>query len=398
MSASLRDVVIAWVSSELRKKGFDVRRNALIECGGFSHRFDVLAETTVLENVRIRVGVVLLDKRVGVDDVEKAIAWRDVLGVDKVIFVALDGVEEGVAPLAMRRGIAVVTVPENLLRSGTASGPELVGRAPWLHIEPVADLGTVVGIVERIARGGFVRRHGVSVASIALLFVPVIEVRIEVGAGSGKVVEGVVTVEGVKGYFVKPRNRGVEIDVDSGSLSDIPSEAPAFVKLLRERGRPMPLSEVCEALGLGYERAGEIAELLERLGVVDRYGDIVEYRGLSLEDFESLESIAKRLGASVHPGAPRDGVGRAILEVSTTLTPLENLVEAMDGKVTEVKTVYYPLYVALVVEKKGGALHEKLVAIDGLGLEELRGFEVLASDPRIVDVVKRVGDLRSAPR
>jgi len=395
---SLRELVISWVGSELRKRGFDVRKNATIECGGVSHRFDVLAETTILENVRIRVGVVLLDKRLSVEDVEKAIAWRDVLGVDKVIFVALEGVENGAAALAMRRGVSVVMVPENLLKPEPASQRDMLSQAPWLHVEPLSNVGEAVELLERIARGGFVRRHGVSIASVALLFIPVIELQIEVGAEGGEVVEGVVTIEGLRGYFFKPRNRGVEIDVESGTVAEITSDVIAFVKLLRERGYPLTLAEVREALGIASERINEIVELLERLGAVDRYGDIVEFRGLGLEEFESVESIAKRLGAPLHVGAPENGVGRAVLEVVVSPTPIENLVEAMGGKVMGVRIVYYPVYVALATEKRGGALHEKLVAVDGLAMEELRGFEVLASDPRLIDIVKKVGDLREAQR
>jgi len=393
LSSSLREAVLAWIERELRRRGFEVRRDAVVEHEGFRHRVDLLAETTLLGSVRLSIAFLVFEHRVDVEAIERAIAWKDVLGLDKVVAVAIAGTDGEVAALAHRKGIDLVFIPEHIAEKVSAAP---IPEAACIHVEPLASLSDALRELEDIARGGILRRGRSRLAQVALLYLPIAMYRVEMRSGEGEVVEGVVSIDGYRGYPVYRRGKSLEIGAEEGPLTDLDPEALSIVKLLVEReGSSATVSEISEELGIEADRVLELVEQLSSRAIVDYYGDVVELRGLDLSRFVDVEALAKSRGAALHQGLPREGRGRLVLSVTARLGNVENLIEALGGRVTELRIAYYPIYVALAVESRNGVVRERLVAVDALSLERVEGFDAIGSDPQLVEDVKRCGDLRS---
>ncbi len=393
MSKSLRDAVVSWIESELRKMGFEVSRNAIVEREGFRHRLDVLAQATLLGSVRLRIGFIVFERKVDVEALEKAIAWRDVLGLDKIVAVAIAGSEKEVAALALKKGVDLLYVPEHIAEKLEVPSTQ----ALCAHIEPAASLEEARERLASIARGGLFKKSRPSITRVVTMFLPIAMLRVEVqGVEEGEVVEGVVSVDGVKGFPVRRKGSGIAISVDEGSLATLDPNALRILELLKAKGGSATLDELARELGEDLDRVRELVEELSSRNLVDVYGDVVELRGLELEGFANVEDAAREVGAQVHAGAPSEGVDRVVLGVSVDLGFVERVIEALGGRVLGVKVVFYPLFAALIEERKNGVVHERLVAVDGLSLGKVEGFDEIGCDPSIIELVKGVSTQRAS--
>jgi len=395
---SLRDTVLDWIESELRRKGFEVRRNAVVEHEGFRHSIDLLGEMTLLHGIRLNVGFVIIEKRFSVEDLERLIAWRDLLGLCKVVAVLLAEAEGDVLGLASRKGIDIVVVDEATLSRIAASRSLELRHAIVRHIEPRHGIDEAVEEASRISRGIF-RRARTRRIHTALVFLPLIVSRLEVSKRGEEgeeveVVEGVLTIEGYRGFGVSSRGTGIDLLLDYGSFADLPPDSLTVLSELAESGS-IDIDQLSRRLGIDSERARELLDELAKRGLVEVYGDTAELRGIEFESFAEPEAIARSVGAEVHDGFPEERSGRVVLDSRVSAEVVERLAEAMHGRVLSTKLVYYPLYAALIVEEKNGVVHERLVVLDGLDLERVESLEHVLSDPEVVELVKGRGAVKS---
>ncbi len=389
-----KEIVIAWLESKLREKGFEVKRGMVVEGEGIKHTLDLVAEMHPLPNVTISIGIIVLDREARVDDVEKLMGWKEELPLTKFVIVPLGGIDGSAYALALKHGIDVVVLPEDMLRGIELS--KIISHEIKLcrHIEPVVPVDRIAEELRDKVKPSFFKRTKGHVEKLVLIFVPLIESRVEVAktdvmTGEVEVLEGKAVFDGLHGYAVRGRNGSIDIHREYGSFTDIPIEALEVLRALSEE-QSIELGTLAGKVGIGIDKLKPILEVLAARGLIDLYGDLVEFKGLSLDMFADIDSLITKYSAPVHSGEPSTDEKRLKLELMVPLPKLEDILMSLRAKVIEMRITYYPLYVALITEVKNGTVHEKLVVYDALSGEEVEGFSMLLAEPDIVDKVKEM--------
>ncbi len=389
-----KEIVIAWLESKLREKGFEVKRGMVVEGEGIKHVLDLVAEMHPLPSITISIGIIVLDREARVDDVEKLMGWKEELPLTKFVIVPLGGIDGSAYALALKHGIDVVVLPEDMLKGIELS--KIISHEIKLcrHIEPVVPVDRVVEKLRDRVKPSFFKRSRGHIKKLVLIFVPLIESRIEVAktdvmTGEVEVLEGKTVFDGLHGYAVRGCNGSVDVYREYGSFTDIPIEALEVLRVLSEE-QSIELGTLAGRVGIGIDKLKPILEVLAARGLIDLYGDLVEFKGLSLDMFADIDSLIMKYSAPVHSGEPSADEKRLKLELMVPLPKLEDIMMSLRAKVLEMKITYYPLYVALIAEVKNGTVHEKLVVYDALSGEEVEGFSVLLAEPDIIDRVKEM--------
>jgi len=392
-SRNMKETVISWLESKLREKGFEVRRDVVVEGEGVRHLLDIIAELRPLPNVTITLGIIILDKEVRIEDVEKLMGWKEELPLTKLVIVPLSGIDSYAHTLAVKHGIDIVTLPEDVFRE-IGLGKVVTYSLLCRHIEPVVSVDRIVDKVYEKIKPSIFRRSKGHVERIALMFIPLIESRVElvkssVVTGEVEVVEGSAVFDGIHGYIVGSRNNSLDIYKEYGSFVDVPFEAIEVIKVLSEE-QTIELGTLAGRVGIDMDKLRPLLEVLASRGLVDIYGDLVEFRGLNLDLFVNIDSLVTKYGATVHEGEPAVNETRFKMELRVPISRLEELLMSMRAKVIDMKITYYPLYIALIVESKNETVHEKVIVYDALSGKEVEGLSTVLAEPEVIDRLKEL--------
>ncbi len=387
----LRRAVIEWFISELKKKNYDeIHRDYIIEGDGVRHKLDIYAVQHIHSNLKVAIGIVVMDKDVKVEDIEKYIAWKEELPVDKIAIVALRSVDEQVYKLAPKYGIDIIVPSEELLRS--ISLPEhLTGYVR--HIEPKIEWNSILSEVREKLRPGLFRKSKWIIEGYTLAYIPVIEARIVVEKRSAvteelELIEGTLVFDAVEGYLLRVRNGCISVDKDFGSIKEFTDEALEVLRRLSELGSS-EVSILASELKLTADRVRGVLEMLSAKGLIDLYGDYVEFRGIDTSKFSSIISVAQKHSAPVHDGEPSDrGKGFARIDPMIDTSKFSEVLESMKCEVKGLEIVYYPIYVVFAKEVKNSSTHEKVIIYDGITGHECENVSALLVELRVIDSIR----------
>ncbi|HIP56685.1 MAG TPA: hypothetical protein EYH02_01230 [Ignisphaera aggregans] len=389
----MKEIVTSWIESKLKEKGFEVKRDVLVEGEGVRHLIDIIAELRPLPNVTITLGVIVLDKEVKIEDVEKLMGWKEELPLTKLVIVPLRGVDSYAHTLAVKHGIDIAMLPEDVVRE-IGLGKVFTRSLLCRHIEPVVSVDKILGKISEKIRPSIFRRSKGYVERIALMFIPLIESRVELVksstvTGEVEVVEGSAVFDGIHGYIVSSRDNVIDIRKEYGSFAEVPFEAIEIIKVLSEE-QTVELGTLAGRVGMDVDKLRPLLEVLASRGLVDIYGDLVEFKGLNLDLFVNVDNLVTRYGAVVHEGEPVVNETRFKMELRVPISRLEELLMSMRAKVIDMKITYYPLYIALIAETKNETVHEKVVVYDALSGKEVEGLSSVLAEPGVIDRLKEL--------
>jgi len=379
-AGELKELVFAWLGNEFRKRGYTVVRDYVVESGGVKHRFDLLAEQEVVPGLRIVVGVVFVNNgsrgSINADVVERYIAWKELLPLDSVTLVTMGEVTPEAMELAARFGIDIVVVGEDLLsrlRSEIRVPEALEG---YYHVKHVLDLRRVVEFAEEGSEFLFLRKSKTRASSVGLVYVPLIVGEVEVsrsGAASEEIeiFRGKIVVDGVRGYLISLSGNTIDVNEDVGNLLEDLTDRAIDVLDVVSSESVANIASLGSRLEMDFDEIKKILDALSSKGLVDVYGDVVEFKGFDPKAFIDLEGFAAKNGGEILRGPPpRDEKGIAELSVRVQLSKFERLLKSCRCKPLRIYVVYYPLYVIFLSEEDEER-REKVAVIDAVTGEEV---------------------------
>lgn len=393
--STVKEVLISWIEHILRCKGFTTFRDQIIEGAGIGHKFDLIAEQEVVPNLEIRLGIIVHGtSQVSVDDIEKLIAWREELPIDKVAIVTLGNVDPKALELAMRYGIDIVIPEEGFfsrLSSAVEGGYELSKLCRY--VVPKLSIDDVIKYVINRFKHGFFRRVKAELERVALTYLPLIVAHVEVSkAGSIseeiELIEGEVVIDGILGYIVKRENGRLVLYEELGSIiKDVPRNAIEVLQILSEE-LSTEIAVLVTKLGTTLSRLKPVLEVLKDKGFVDIYGDLVEFKGIDSRVFTNLESLISNYGAKVKLGEPLSSEGKVKLGVKVSIPKLEELLRSLRCDIKELYILYYPFYTVFLREVRNGERRERVVIVDGITGRECEGMGRVFSELDIIEFIK----------
>jgi len=396
-AGELKELVIAWLEDEFRKRGYTVVRDYVVESGGVRHRFDLLAEQEVVPGLKIVVGVVFVNNEsrgsIDADVVERYIAWKELLPLDSVTLVTTGEVTPEAMELAARFGIDIVVVDEDLLsklRSEIRIPEALEG---YYHVNPVLDLRRVVEFAEEGSEFLFLRKPKARASGVGLVYVPLIvgEVEMERSGVAGEEIEifrGKIVVDGVRGYLISLSGNTVDVNEDVGNLLEDLTDRAIDVLDAVSAESVTDVASLGSRLEMDFDELKKILDVLDSKGLVDVYGDVVEFKGFDQKAFIDLEELVAKNGGEILRGPPpRDEKGVAVLSIRVQLSKFERLLKSCRCKPLRIYVVYYPFY-AVFLSEENEERRKKVIVIDAVTGGEVEKLAKLLFDLDTIEYVR----------
>ncbi len=387
------EYVRTWIISRLKSQGFSIHTNyPVLGEGRVSHIFDIVAEFAPIPGALLRIGFILIRDNINLDTVEKYIAWKSELPLDKIVIVALKEVDSEAFELAKRYGIDIVRPTEDLNIDKSIWSKERFYEE--YHIEPVIGPEQALKIFyKKTNKSSILRRNKSRITHYTLIFVPLVVLDIHIAEKDivreeVSVVKGKLVFDGLEGYAVVKEGFSIGLDEVLGKFSDFSTEAITVLKKISEEGT-VAITDIEEGLGVSKEKLRTILGRLSNKSLLDIFGDMVEVRYSILSKFVDPLTIAKVKNAPIHRGAPTESKGRILLPLRTCITRFVDLVEALNGKTEKIYIVYYPFYAA--IKSENGEKTSKLLILDGITLEEKNSFYKIFSNLDILEKIKEKG-------
>ncbi len=387
------EYIKTWIISRLKSLGFEVHTNYPITGEGHvSHVFDIIAEFSPLPNTMFRIGFILFKNNIDIGVIERFIAWKSELPLDKIVIVALGSIEPEAFELAKRYGIDIIRPIEDLnLSEGILKEGKLYDE---YHIEPVVGLTDALEIFKsKSGKTSILRRNKSRLLYYSLVFAPLVVLDIHLAEKNivkeeVSIVEEKLVFDGIEGYAVVKEGFSIGIDEVLGKFSDLSSEALAVLKRVTREGT-VAITDIEESLSIPGEKLRTIFGRLSNKSLLDIFGDIVEIRYSLLNRFVDPLSIARTKKAEIHRGIPTEADGRIVLPLKVCVTKFIDLVEALDGKVEKIYVVYYPFYVG--IKSGNGDKTSKLIILDAITLEEKNSFYKIFSHLEVLEKIREKG-------
>ncbi len=347
----------------LRKWGFDVMRDYVIEVGDVTHVVDVVATLIPIPGVEVRLAFIVLEKGLTLSDVERFFTWKHEGGFDKVVVIVGGRVPVEAYELAKRFGVDVVSVSEGR----GVSIEELAGTYAVLRVEPALSLSDALTAFERLSKG-FLRRRR-ELVRVVEVYIPYVDVEMEArfrGEESEEFRDVGVTFDGLRGALVVEEGGIPVINRERAGYDDFSDYALGMLRILvRDKYRTM--DEVAAELKLGEGKVRSVANYLLHKELIDVYQDVVELRLSLFEKAVSLIKLLEGRGAKLSEGAPHPTPNRLVAYPRISIDKLMDFLQVFAAKVNSINIIYYPYFVGGLREPDGAV---KLVAIDALTGEE----------------------------
>lgn len=373
------EYVTSWIAARLSRMGFEVKRKYIIEGeGGVHHELDILATLSPIPGLMIRIGFVVHKEVLTVNDVEKYIAWRNELPLDKIALIVIGDIEPDAYELAKHYGIDVIRPVEELrIDLEKVKGYKLYREE---YIEPRVSAREALELLQR-ARHSILRRHR-KVTACVLVYLPIIVIEAQISEKDPlktetRLVNVNLAFDGVQGYLIIREGDTIGVEEVLGRFSDLSDEAIHILRVISEEGTAT-LNDIEEVVGVLGEKLRAILGRLAEKSLVDLFGDMAEIRYSILSKSFDPRKTAKLVGAKIREGVLEKKEGVLILQPKTYISRFIELVEAINGHIDRISVVYYPLYVGLLEENNGKS--QKLVIIDGLTGAEARSLYRILSE------------------
>jgi len=379
--------VMSWISTSLREKGFIVKKKEVIEGERVRHMIDILAEINPLPDVSLKIGFIIRNRNIDVDDVERYIAWLDELPLDKLVLVTTKDVSIEAYELAKKFNIDIIKFDlGKLMRLGALALKELYDE---LYVEPLISFDKAINIVKRESKSLLARKR--KLETCALTYIPLINIDGEIA--EKHIEEEKVTIrsisiafDGIEGYKIATRGETLVLEEDLGSLVDIPSEALIALKKLSEYGA-MEISELAGALGISKDRLKMLINILVTKSLVDIYGDLVETRYTLFTHPVNIKELIRKYNVRIHTSIPTiEGKGAVVVPIRVNINKLLELIESVNGKIKSLSVIYYPFYIGILTTEEGGI--EELLVVDGLSGNTSTNIAVVLSNIEILDKIR----------
>lgn len=394
-----KEQIASWLSQLLIERGFEIRRNAIVERDGIRHKFDLVAETVLFPGARIRLGIIIVEHLIDTDFIEKLLGWIDELRFIKIIVVALNKVDHQAYSLASKYGIDIVIPPKELLSTEKNIIPRETGIETE-YVEPKIGVSQVFDALISKVKPSIFRSTKCKLEKLALLYYPLIEINLELPVinkevSEAEIVEGKIVFDGINGYLISFSGGHLSVSKEHGSLIEIPDDAQLVLKVLSE-DRSAELAVLNARTRIDQHTLKSLLIELSMHGLVDIYGDLVELKGLDTKLFTDLNEWFKKHGLKTIKGEPTEDDKTIKLQHTVPLFKLEDIIKSLGAKIQSIKIIYYPLYVALVKEIRGEVLRDKLIVYDGITGGELEDFSILITSPELIENMKKINGYQLA--
>ena len=387
----IREKILAWIEQQLVSKGFKVKRKGLVNGEGISHVFDLLAEYSPLPGSTIRIGIIVVDREdIGLDFIEKMMGWLGEFHSLKIILVPLKRVEHRAHLLAQRYGIDIVYPPYDILSKLDLEKTKVY--TDQYRVRPIVDLGLIKKRVADKTKRSLFRTSKCSLEKLVLTYYPLIELKLELPRikaeiEEAEVVEGKIVFDGLYGFIVTIDGGALRLRKEYGSFIKVPEEAFNILRVLSEEGSA-ELDVLSARTKLDQHTIKSLLVELSMHNLVEIYGDLVELKPLNTEVLVDLSDWVKRSGGELEPGIPIEDDVTIVLSEKIPLYRIEELLNSMGAEIIEVKTIYYPLYTALLKEISNGVSKEKIGVFNGINGVECEEIGTHLTTPEFIDRVR----------
>ena len=357
-----KEQILRWLAKELRKKGFDVRRDYIIDIAGVTHVVDLLAVLTPVTDVEVKLAFIVDYKELTPEDIERYYVWKQEGGFDKVVVIATGKVDVEAYELAKRFGVDIVRAGRDMEIKYRELGEYIVA-----HVHPVIAKEKAVEILKKHEKG-FFRRKGELIASL-LTYIPLIEFEAEAMVKGATEEESVIkvivlTFDGIRGTLVVEEGGTVKPLKERGSYAEISDPALDVLKIL-VRDSYKTISELAMELKLSEGKIQSISNFLLGKDLVDIYSDMVELRKTLYERNFSVSKLLAEKGLRMHDGDPPDDKDTLVIFPRVSMERLISFMEALAHKIKSIMLIYYPFYVGFLQDLNDVSTRW-LVTIDGI--------------------------------
>ena len=373
-----------WLVRELKKQGFMIWPDYLIEVAGITHKVDVLAVLSPVTGVELKIAFIIADTPLRPEDVERFSVWRQEGKFDKVVIIALRDVSVEAYELAKKLGIDIVRIGRDI----EVKYREELGKYDVLHVHPIVSEEDAVKALKKHEKG-FIKRIGV-LKHYFLIYLPFIEFELEAiirepeEEGSGEVEELSLTFEGIRGSLVIEEGDTPKPLKDRGGFAELSDAALDMIRILTRDGYKT-ISELAMELKLGEGKIKSVANFLLNKALVDVYSDVVEIRKTIAENsFSILRSLEAR-GVHLHEGEPPASDRELVIFPRISIDGLISFVESFARKISAIHVVYYPFYIGLI-ECDGEKKVVKYVLVDAVTGADARAVSWLLT--HVEDVIE----------
>ncbi len=350
---------------------------------------------TPFTGVSLKVGFVVKENGLSIDDVEKLVTWKEEGKFDKIVVVVPKEVDIVAYELASKFGIDVVEVGKDVITERSVTGKYRV-----VHVHPKVELSQLIKMIEDKLKPGILIKKKKVLSGYLIVYLPLILIRADLvimttEEGEVEAEEVKLTFEGVRGYLIVQEGNTMKLMRDLGSFIDLTDKSLQVLELVSKDGYKS-ISELASELNLSEDRVKSIANLLMARSLVDIYADIVELsKSLFNYSFSPLE-LVERYGVEIHEGTPESKPGELIVYPRIQVSKLTDFIEALRGKVKEVMVLYYPFCVAEIEERNGSRKVRRFMFIDCVTGDEAWGMSDLAGyvEELLEETMSKVGTLR----
>jgi len=384
-SSYKREVVLNWVERILKSKGFNVVKDWVIESDGVSHRFDLFAEYDPIPGLKVLIGFIVAMEPVNVELVEKIIGWITEFKRLKITILALNDVESEAETLASHYGIDIVRIPEEVLKNYRVERIE----PNIYHVKPKVKIEEVIEEIRDEFKPGSRRVF----RKICIVYYPLLVFKVKlpvvnIDLDEASIIESDIVFDGIHGCLITSSGLHFKFKPEYGSFNDLPDEVYSILKIVSSYNR-VELSSLTARLRYDQYKLKTLLNELSIRGLIDIYGDLVEYKGINQRDLVNMDEWLKRCECEVVAGRPV-GENIVVLEPSVSIFKLEEFIRSINGVLEDFKILYIPLYVGLVDEVRNGVIIEKLIVYDAMDKSELEQFSTRLTIPEIIEKIKEV--------
>lgn len=372
--------ILAWLSSALRRKGYEIMKGYVIEVGDVRHKVDLVAIHAPVNDVRITLGFIVKEDGLSVEDVEKFVTWKRESGFDKLAIVTLGNVDVDAYELALKFGLNIVKIGMDTAIKLDA----MFGRYSVIHYEAKVPLSEAIEKIRGSLHSFLLRRRKQLLGSITA-FVPLIAIEAELRfyapeEGSVTSEELVLTFDGIRGFLTVEEAGTIKVLRELGSFCDLSENAIEVLKLISRDGAKL-IGEISEVLNISEPKVKSLANMLMARSLVDIYADIIELRKTILGNSFDPRKLVRSYGLEPHEGPPPERPGQIIIYPKVQIERLLDVIEGMSGKPKAVTIIYYPVHVGLVEERESSIKKsKKFIVIDAITATESPGLEDLLVD------------------
>ena len=380
-SESRNDRILRWVIKELRNHGFEIRRNYFIEVGEVSHRLNVLAILSPITGVELKLGVVVVNKDIGPEEVEKFFTWKQEGELDKIVAITIGKVAIEAYELAKRFGVDLVRVGRDV----EVKYADVEGGYNIFHVHPIVQPHVAVETLRKLAKGFLKKRK--ELVSVVLVYVPFMDLHIEARLHeeeTEEIKEVKLSFEALRGAMVDEEGDTLKVLSDKGSFAEFSDTALDILRIL-VRDNYKSADEMAMELKLGEGKIRSIANYLLHKGLVDIYQDILEFRKSLLDNYFSVTEFLSSRKAKIHDGEPPDivGKGKVALYPRINIERLLEFIYIFSRRINSLSLIYYPFYIGSIKESSGNL---KKVVLDGVtGVESSSILWALTDAEDVID-------------